>query len=76
MDVLVTQPLTFEEFLAWDDGSGRVFELLDGIPVPLSEPNANHDDLIERLCALIFLLINPNRSSLNNPQLAFDLVCF
>ncbi|MEN2383799.1 MAG: hypothetical protein HEQ35_31680 [Gloeotrichia echinulata IR180] len=33
----VTQPLTFEEFLTWDDGSGREFELLDGIPVPLSK---------------------------------------
>lgn len=41
MYATVTQPLTFEEFLAWDDASGREFELLDGIPVPLSEPNAN-----------------------------------
>ncbi|MEA5600695.1 Uma2 family endonuclease [Nostoc sp. UHCC 0252] len=49
----VTQPLTFEEFLAWDDGSGREFELLDGIPVPLSEPNANHEDLIQRLCTYL-----------------------
>lgn len=53
MYAAVTQPLTFEEFLAWDDGSGRAFELLDGIPVPLSEPNANHEDLIERLCAYL-----------------------
>lgn len=53
MYATITQPLTFEEFLAWDDGSGREFELLDGIPVPLSEPNANHEDLIERLCAYL-----------------------
>jgi Uma2 family endonuclease len=53
MYATVTQPLTFEEFLAWDDGSGREFELLDGIPVPLSEPNANHEDLIQRLCAYL-----------------------
>ncbi|MEH2455547.1 Uma2 family endonuclease [Nostoc sp.] len=53
MYATVTQPLTFEEFLAWDDGSGREFELLDGIPVPLSEPNANHEDLIERLCTYL-----------------------
>lgn len=50
MYATVAKPLTFEEFLAWDDGSGRDFELLDGVPVPLSEPNANHEDLIERLC--------------------------
>ncbi len=49
----VTKLLTFEEFLAWDDGSGREFELIDGVPVPLSEPNANHEDLTERLCAYI-----------------------
>jgi Uma2 family endonuclease len=53
MYATVTQLLTFEEFLAWDDGSGREFELLDGIPVPLSEPNANHEDLIQRLCAYL-----------------------
>lgn len=53
MYATVTQPLTFEEFLAWDDGSSRAFELLDGFPVPLSEPNANHEDLIERLCAYL-----------------------
>jgi hypothetical protein len=35
MYAAITQPLTFEEFLAWDDGSGRTFELLDGLPVPL-----------------------------------------
>lgn len=53
MYATVTQPLTFEKFLAWDDGSGREFELLDGIPVPLSEPNANHEDLIQRLCTYL-----------------------
>lgn len=53
MYATVTKPLTFEEFLAWDDGSGRDFELLDGVPMPLSEPNANHEDLIERLCTYL-----------------------
>ncbi|WP_448573893.1 Uma2 family endonuclease [Trichothermofontia sp.] len=53
MYATLSQPLSFEEFLAWDDGSGRAFELLDGIPVPLSEPNANHEDLTQRLCAYL-----------------------
>jgi len=53
MYATIAKPLTFEEFLAWDDGSGRDFELLDGVPVPLSEPNANHEDLIERLCTYL-----------------------
>jgi Uma2 family endonuclease len=53
MYATVPKPLTFEEFLIWDDNSGRDFELLDGIPVPLSEPNANHEDLIQRLCTYL-----------------------
>ncbi|MEC4817363.1 MAG: Uma2 family endonuclease [Scytonema sp. PMC 1069.18] len=53
MYAAITKPLTFEEFLTWDDGSGRDFELINGVPVPLSEPNANHEDLIERLCAYL-----------------------
>lgn len=53
MDAFVTKLLTFEEFLSWEDGSGRDFELVDGIPVPLSEPNANHEDLVARLCAYL-----------------------
>lgn len=53
MYVTVTKPLTFEEFLTWDDGSGRDFELLDGVPIPLSEPNADREDLIQRLCACL-----------------------
>jgi hypothetical protein len=53
MYATVTQPFTFTEFLTWDDGSGKAFELLDGIPMPLSEPNANHEDLIQRLCAYL-----------------------
>jgi Uma2 family endonuclease len=53
MYAALTTPMTFEAFLAWDDGSGRNFELLDGVPVPLSEPNANHEDLIQRLCSYL-----------------------
>ncbi len=53
MYATITKPMTFEEFLAWDDGSGRDFELSEGFPMPLSEPNANHEDLIERLCTYL-----------------------
>lgn len=53
MYATVTQPLTCEDFLAWGDRSGTAFDLIDGVPVPLSEPNANYEDLIERLCAYI-----------------------
>jgi Uma2 family endonuclease len=53
MYAALTTPMVFEAFLAWDDGSGRDFELLDGVPVPLSEPHANHEDLIQRLCSYL-----------------------
>lgn len=51
MFVAVAEPLTFEGFLAWDDGTGRSFELRDGFPMPITEPTAKHEDLIQRLCA-------------------------
>lgn len=55
MQAVITQaePMTFEEFLQWDDGSDRSFELIDGIPVPVDEPNANHEDVADDLCDLL-----------------------
>jgi Uma2 family endonuclease len=44
------QFLSFEAFLDWDDGSDRNFELVDGVPVPLVEPNADHEDVADELC--------------------------
>ena len=38
MVAIVKENLTFEEFLNWDDGSGRSFELVNGVAMPLSEP--------------------------------------
>lgn len=49
----IQQPLTFEEFLAWDEGSGRSFELRDGFPMPISDPNAKHEDVADVLCQLL-----------------------
>lgn len=40
MITVIQKPLTFAEFLAWDDGTGRDFELINGLPMPISEPNA------------------------------------
>lgn len=47
---VIQKSLTFEEFLAWDDGSGRSFELRDGFPMPYTDPNANHEDVADDLC--------------------------
>ncbi len=53
MRATVAEPLTFEAFLTWDDETGRSFELRDGFPMPISEPTAKHEDLIQRLCAYL-----------------------
>lgn len=53
MYVTVTKPLTFKEFLAWDDGSGRNFELRDGFPMPVTDPNAKHEDVADDLCEML-----------------------
>ena len=46
----VQKPMTFEEFLAWDDGTGGDFELIDGFPMPINDPNAKHEDVADDLC--------------------------
>ncbi|WP_088893007.1 Uma2 family endonuclease [Leptolyngbya ohadii] len=53
MVAIVQSNLTFEEFLNWDDGSGRSFELNKGVVVPLSEPTAKHEDVVDGLCRLL-----------------------
>jgi Uma2 family endonuclease len=49
----ISTPMTFEEFLAWDDGTGRDFELSDGIPMPINDPNAKHEDVADALCDIL-----------------------
>lgn len=53
MIAIAPQLLTFEDFLTWDDGSDRAFELVHGIPMPLSEPTAKHEDVVDGLCRLL-----------------------
>ena len=53
MVAIVQKNLTFEEFLNWDDGSSRSFELVNGVAVPLSEPTAKHEDVVDGLCRLL-----------------------
>lgn len=53
MVAIVQKNLTFEEFLNWDDDSGRSFELVNGVAMPLSEPTAKHEDVVEGLSRLL-----------------------
>jgi Uma2 family endonuclease len=50
MSITVTKPMTFMEFLAWGDGSGQDYELRDGFPMPIVDPNVKHEDVADDLC--------------------------
>lgn len=53
MIAIAQKTLSFEEFLNWDDASGRSFELVNGVAMPLSEPTAKHEDVVDGLCRLL-----------------------
>ncbi len=53
MVAIAQKTLSFEEFLNWDDDSGRSFELVNGVAIPLSEPTAKHEDVVDGLCRLL-----------------------
>lgn len=53
MYALVDKPMSFEEFLTWNDNSGRSFELIDGFPMPITEPNAKHENVVFNLCVAL-----------------------
>ena len=53
MVAIAQKTFSFEEFLNWDDDSGRSFELVNGVAMPLSEPTAKHEDVVDGLCHLL-----------------------
>ena len=53
MVAIAQKTLSFEEFLNWDDDSGRSFELVNGVAMPLSEPTAKHEDVVDGLCRIL-----------------------
>jgi hypothetical protein len=55
MVAIAVEGLTFESFLAGDLGSdlGQSFELRKGVAVPISEPNARHEDVVDGLCRFL-----------------------
>jgi Uma2 family endonuclease len=53
MVAIAQKTLSFEEFLNWDDDSGRSFELVNGVAMPLSEATAKHEDVLDGLCRLL-----------------------
>ena len=53
MVAIAQKTLSSEEFLNWDDDSGRSFELVNGVAITLSEPTAKHEDVVDGLCRLL-----------------------
>lgn len=50
---MVSGTMSLEAFLAWDDGSERRYELIEGEPMPMSDPTADHEDVADDLCDLL-----------------------
>ncbi len=42
MPELALKPLTVDEFLEWDSGDDRPYELIDGVPVAMASPTRAH----------------------------------
>lgn len=47
------RPMSLEEFLAWDEGSDRLYELIEGMPMPIYDPTADHEDVADVICDLL-----------------------
>lgn len=48
-----TAPLSLAAFLEWDSGDDKLYELIEGEPVPMSDPTANHEDVADDICEQI-----------------------
>lgn len=55
------QPMTLEDFLLWDDGSDRRFELIGGFPVAMAPPTEAHSMLTVRLVMRIDAALSGRR---------------
>ena len=53
--------MTLEEFLRWDDGTDRRYELIDGFPVAMAPPARAHGILCARLGGLIDAALRSRR---------------
>ena len=44
---------TFEEYLKYDDGTDTLYELVDGVLVPMPDPIGRHEDFVDCLYTLL-----------------------
>ena len=53
MSELAIRPMSVAEFLRWDDGSDRRYELVGGFPLAMTPPSRAHGILCARLAGII-----------------------
>ncbi|MEM8805718.1 MAG: Uma2 family endonuclease [Cyanobacteria bacterium P01_G01_bin.38] len=53
LSVTASSSMSLEAFLSWDDGTGTLYELIEGEPMPMSDPTADHEDVADGLCDLL-----------------------
>ncbi len=54
--------MTVEEFLDWDDGTDRRYELIDGVPVAMAPPRPVHGALVGTLAGHLFVSLQTRPS--------------
>jgi len=51
IDLTVSSSLmSLQEFLVWESDNDNLYELIEGKPVPMSDPTANHEDVADDIC--------------------------
>jgi Uma2 family endonuclease len=55
------KPMSLDEFLRWDDGTDRHYELIGGFPVAMAPPAAAHRMLAARLVSRIEAVLEKRR---------------
>lgn len=53
LELTAPKSMSLEEFLAWDAGRDRLYELIEGMPVPIYDPTADHEDIADLICDLL-----------------------
>ena len=53
VEPIAPRPMSLAEFLAWDEGSDRLYELIEGMPMPIYDPTADHEDVADLICDLL-----------------------
>jgi Uma2 family endonuclease len=47
------KPMSLEDFLVWEAEHDRLYELIEGIPMPICDPTADHEDVADGICDLL-----------------------